>query len=101
LEVPLGGERVREQTVGDLAAHLGHRFADRCDEHLRRWVRLRLGREHRRHQFVRVEIALEAKLRAVAPARPDLVQRRHKLTHPLGGLTPRHAEPLLDVGLHL
>jgi hypothetical protein len=50
---------------------------------------------------VGVEVALEAQLRAVAPARPDLVQRQHELTHASHRLTPRHAEPLLDVGLHL
>ena len=60
--VPLGGERVQDHAVGDLARDLGHEVADRGEHHLRRAVRVRAGVEERRHERVRVELAREVEL---------------------------------------
>src|SRR6202008_3649068 len=90
-----------EMTVGDLAAHLGHRFADGREEDLRHWIGLRLRGEHRSHDLVGVEITLETELGVVLPRGPDRVQRGDEFAHPARRVTPRHAETFLDMGLDL
>ena len=58
--------------------------------------------EHRRHQRVGVELALEARASdAVVPRGPDRPQRQHELAHAGRRVRPRRAEALLDVPPHL
>ena len=57
--------------------------------------------EERRHQRVRVVVALEAERRAVLPRRPDGADGQHQLAHPGRRRRPRHREAPLDVGLDL
>ena len=100
-KVALGGERVHQQTVGDLAGHRGHGLPDRGEEDPGRPARCRRRGEERGHQRVLVEITPEAQLRPVVPGRPDRAQRHDELPHARCRVTPRHAESPLDVRFYL
>jgi hypothetical protein len=92
---------VGQESVADLTRDLGHLLADGGEEHLGRTERIGAGIEERRHQRVGVEVAAEVELGAVVPAVPDGAHGEDELAHASGGVGPRHAEALLDVGLDL
>ncbi len=64
-------------------------------------MRVRARVEERRHQRVRVELALELKRRAAPPGVPDRADRKDELAHPSGGLRPGHRVAAGDVRLDL
>ena len=90
-----------EEAVADLAGDLGHQLADAGEEDLGVAVRVGPRVEERRHQRVRVEVALEVELRAVVPRRPDRPDGEDHLPHARRRVRPRHREPLGDVRLDL
>ena len=90
----VGGKR-------DVDDALRHERSDGCEAD-RRLAERRVGRaKRRRHQRMRVELALEVELYAVVPVRKDRADRRDDLAHARRGLRPRHAEPPRDVRLDL
>ena len=92
---------MHEHPVGDLAGRLGHQRPDRREHDLRVAVRVRARVEERRHQGVRVELALEVERRVGRPGVPDRADREDELAHARRRLRPRHRVAPGDVRLDL
>src|SRR5438067_13943342 len=90
-----------EDAVGVEADRLGVVRVDRGDEHLGGREADRSRREERVRDGVVVERPAMLCRTALAPGRPQLLQRTDVLAELRSGRLPFHAEPPFDVSLHL
>ncbi len=90
-------EGVGDETIGDLARHLGHQRPEAAGEDGGRPKGIGPGVECGDHQGVAVKLAAKIEFGLALPAIEDRLDGQDDLAHARGGLRPRHAEAVQDM----